>query len=173
MESARDLLARCLPPTLFIGGTTNPSISPGRISAELMRPWYSFRNDILAALQGLDLSANVSLTDALEGERFVVGNELGLTSRFNRNVCDVVTKALSVSTLSHARFGDIQSVEPNTTLFPDVVALTFTNPQSPVRPEGHLLAAGELKTFWTVELENYPVTSELMARRNLEHHIGM
>lgn len=72
MERARDLLARPLPPLLFIGGAANPSISPERISAELLHPWHSFRDEIMAALQGLDLSANVSLTDAPEGEQFEV-----------------------------------------------------------------------------------------------------
>lgn len=44
-----------------------------------------FYEDILAALEGLDLSDLISLTDSLENERFLVGNELGLTSRFKTN----------------------------------------------------------------------------------------
>jgi hypothetical protein len=172
MGSARNLLARSLPPLLFVGGTVNPSISPERISAELLHPWPSFSDEIMVALQGLELSAPVCLTDAPEDERFVVGNELGLTARFIRNVCDPVTKAFSVSSLSNLRFGDIHSVKLQPASFPDVIVLGFTNALAPVRQEGHLLVVGELKTFWTVELEQYPVTSTLMERRNLEHPIG-
>lgn len=88
-------------------------------------------------------------------------------------MCDAVTKALSVSTLSNVRFGDIHSVKRATASFPDVVAMSITNPVSPVRLEGHLLLVGELKTFWTVALDQYRVTSALVERRNLEHHVGM
>ena len=66
MENVRDLLARSLPPLLFIGGTVNPSINPEWISAKLLHPWESFSDEITMALQDLDLSAHVCLTDAPE-----------------------------------------------------------------------------------------------------------
>lgn len=71
-----------------------------------------FYEDILAALEGLDLSDLISLTDSLENERFLVGNELGLTSRFDWNVCGAVSKALSVSTQRNICFGDLHCVNP-------------------------------------------------------------
>jgi hypothetical protein len=54
---------------------------------------------------------------------------------------------------------------------PDVVLLEASNPRSPTRA-GRLLSVSELGTFWTLPLEEYPVTSSLFERLNLEHHIS-
>jgi hypothetical protein len=47
-----------------------------------------------------------------EREQYLVGNEIGLTARFVRHVCDPVAKALSVTSLQGLIFADIQSVRP-------------------------------------------------------------
>lgn len=104
-------------------------------------------------------------------ERFLVECELGLTTRFVRNVCDPVAEALSATKLSNATFGDIHAVKPAPNCIPDVVLLEVSNPRSPTRA-GRLLSVGEPETFWTLPLEEYPVTSSLFERLNLEHHIG-
>lgn len=173
MESARQLLARILPSLCYIGGTNSASISPERISAAFLHPWITFDQDMSVALQSLDLSANVSLTDDPANERNITGCELGLTTRFFKHVCDVVSKALSVSNLPNIRFGDIQCVGNNGPTSPDVTVYYFRNANSPTQEEALPIAVGELKTWWTFFLELYVVTAGLTTRRNLEHQIGM
>lgn len=172
MERAKDLIARTLPPVLFVGGTINQSVSQERLSATLMHPWRTFLQEVSDALRSLDLSGEVSLSDSVGNERFLVGCELGLTTRFVRNVCDPVAKALSVTSLSDTIFGDIYAVEASPTTIPDVVLLNVPNPDSPTPGTARLICVGELKTFWTFRLENYPADSTIYRRLNLEHHIG-
>jgi hypothetical protein len=52
------------------------------------------------------------VSDPLVGEQYLVGNEIGLTARFVRHVCDPVAKALSVTSLQGLIFADFQSVRP-------------------------------------------------------------
>lgn len=168
MEQSLDLISRRLPELLFKGGTTNPSTSNERVSAHFMHLWPRFCEDVLLHTRSLDLSGLISVTDALEGEGFVVGNELGLTGRFSHNVLGAVTKALSTTEFSNLCFGDVHSANPGSTVFPGVVMLGLM--PEPTRPE--LLAVGELKTFWTLELERFPVDAPVAVRRFLEPHIG-
>ncbi|PGG96352.1 hypothetical protein AJ79_09625 [Helicocarpus griseus UAMH5409] len=170
MESASDLLQRELPQVLYIRGTSEASVSPERVSASLMHLWPNFAQQMMAACDSLDLSGQVSLTDSSEGELYAVANELGLTGRIQKNLCDPVAKALSVTDFSFIRFGDIQTVERSSGLS-DIVTLRLRN-ISPTESETSLIAAGELKTFWTLKLGQFPVNSELFYRRNLEPHIG-
>lgn len=121
----------------------------------------------MAVSQTLDLTAEVSLTDSAEGEKYVVGNELGLTARFVANVCDPVAKALSVTSEGHVRFGDIQAVKLGPTSFPGVTLLGLGSENT------SLLALVELKPFWTFTLEQYPILSSLAVRRPLEPSMGM
>lgn len=82
METAGEVVARTLPPILFIGGSETPFVSPHRISVTLLHLWSTFQDEVLTALRDLDLSGPVSRTDAPEGEQFLVRNELGLSGRF-------------------------------------------------------------------------------------------
>ncbi|PLN77295.1 hypothetical protein BDW42DRAFT_177037 [Aspergillus taichungensis] len=170
METAGDLLARPLPALEFVGGTQHASISKEWISARFLHEWKSFENDIRSALGQLDLSGSVSYTHPPEPDRFVVANELGLTSRFNHHVCDAVAKALAVTGLHNVRFGDVQAVRPGLTEVPDVVALYSADPTIVSREECKLLSVGELKTWWTVSLETCRVNTT--EKRDLEHPIG-
>lgn len=188
MESARDLVARRLPPVLFAGrGSVNQSMASGRLPAHLVHLWSTFRGEVLDAVRSLDLSRQVSLTDPYPSfprprcrrrlarrrtfpvsqmwrpvlqsidngsERFLVGCELGLTTRFVRNICDPVAETLSATRLSNVTFGDIHAVKPAPNCIPDVVLLEASNPRSPTRAE-RLLSVGELETFWTLPLEEY------------------
>src|SRR5699024_11799487 len=88
MEPARDLLARPLPHILHDGGTENPSVHGSPVSAAFFAPWTSFYEDVRVALQSMDLSGQVSLIESRNGERYLTDNELGLTARFVRNLCD-------------------------------------------------------------------------------------
>lgn len=47
----------------------------------------------------MDLDGQVSLIESRNGERYLTGNEPGLTTRFVRNLCDPVSEALSVTHL--------------------------------------------------------------------------
>jgi hypothetical protein len=99
-----------------------------------------------------------------------VGNELGLTARFVRNVGEAVNRALSVSDVSNLRFGDVHLVALADTKFPGVVLLGIASPIPGAR--GNLVAVEELKTFWTIRLELMPVNSPLSIKKLLEHPIG-
>ncbi|KAL4779635.1 hypothetical protein BJX76DRAFT_340249 [Aspergillus varians] len=170
MESAKDLVARALPDIEQVGGTLNPSISAERFSAALMHPWTTFFDDVSRALQSMNLNVQISKSDDIE--RYIVANELGLTGRFVKNVCDPVTKALSVTELSNLGFGDVHSIEYVTAHIPDVIVLRRSNVQNLTREDLSITAVGEIKTYWTLGLQHFPITLPIARRLTLEPHIG-
>lgn len=173
MENPRTLLARSLPHLTQIRGTTEPepSVSSERICASYMHLWPNFQAQVLAAFNSLTFTGNVSLTDSPEGEFYFVGSELGLTTRFARHVCDAVGKALSVSNLP-LQFGDIHAIRQHPLVIPDVTLAIFGSEGPSSSTPATLIAAGELKTWWTVDLEEITVRSGLDTRRYLEPYIG-
>ncbi|EHA21124.1 hypothetical protein ASPNIDRAFT_123131, partial [Aspergillus niger ATCC 1015] len=123
-------------------GTSTASITSESVSARFLREWNNFNE-----------------------ETFAVGSGLGLTGRFSKHICDAVTKALSVTSLSHLRFGDYQTIRPfESDKIPNLVMLTV--------PRHKILLGGEIKTFWTVFLEDYPVTSSYATLVNLQRHFS-
>jgi hypothetical protein len=79
----------------------------------------------------------------------MVGGKLGLAHRFQKQICGAVAKALSVTELGLA-FVDLQTTaHPHSDVL-DIVLLAL--------PRLNVLAVGVLKTYWTVELEEYPVS---------------
>ena len=124
-----------------------------------MRPWYSSQDDISVAYKTLDLDGLVSIRDAAEGERYVLGNERGLATRIVGNICDPVTTALSVANLSNLRFADIQAASSNPSKTPDVVLLSLDRPGATGRRHMKMLCVGEYKPMWTVDLHDFPITS--------------
>ncbi|KAJ5521665.1 hypothetical protein N7527_005780 [Penicillium freii] len=165
MENPRALLARPLPTLTQLGGTTEPSGSNTRLCASYMHIWPDFQQQALEACNSLTFTSDISVTDSPKGDLYFVGSELGLTTRFARHVCDAVSKALSVSNLL-LQFGDMQAIRQNPLIIPDVtLAILRSDP-------GTLIAAGELKTWWTVNLEEITVMSDLDMRRYLEPFIG-
>jgi hypothetical protein len=169
MEPARQLVSRRLPELHQSNGMINPSISSEELSVQFMQEWRHFKQEVLETCQSLDLSGHVSITDAPEGERFVVGSELGLTGRFHQHVCDAVTKALSTTRLSHLRFGDIQALRPSyaSRKVPDISLFAMLAGAS-LKP----LLVGELKTFWTFPLENCSIDADPASLDPLEPHMG-
>jgi hypothetical protein len=98
-------------------------------------------------------------------EHYHVGNELGLTGRFNKHVCDPVAKVLSVTEHAHLTFGDFQAaIHAPCSDVPDVVMLSV--------PSLNVITVGELKTFWTVLLENYPVNRGPARIAPMQPHFG-
>ncbi|KAJ5867218.1 hypothetical protein N7534_001771 [Penicillium rubens] len=165
MENSRTLLARRLPTLTQLGGTTEPSVSRERLCASYMRVWPDFQQQALEACSSITFTGDVSVTDSPEGDLYFVGSELGLTTRFARHVCDAVSKALSVSNLP-LQFGDMQAIRQNPLIIPGVtLAILGSDP-------ARLIAAGVLKAWWTVDLEEITVTSDLDVRRYLEPFIG-
>ena len=162
METASELIERPLPPLIRLGGTTYPSIPTETISARFIHEWQNFESEVLEACDSLDLSRKLSSTDETEDWR--LGSELGLTGRFAKHVGDAVTKALSVTELAGVKFGDYQCVEPyDASKVPDMILLEL--------PEVALLV-GEMKTYWTLPLERYPVRQGLPALVPLQPHLG-
>lgn len=172
MEPARDLLARPLPHLLYDGGTESPSIHGSPVSATFFTPWPSFYENVHVALQSMNLDEPVSLIESRNGEHYLTGSEPGLTARFVRNLCDPVSEALSVTHLHDIMFGDIHSVRRTTTEIPDLVMVKLVNPEQPNRATTTLVLVGEMKTWWTLELELFPVSSPVEELAELERPVG-
>ncbi|CAG7940607.1 unnamed protein product [Penicillium salamii] len=145
MEPARTQLARATPALSQHGGTTNPSIHSDRLSVAYMSLWSTFQRDAFRVLQEAGISHEVPLND--ETELYTVGNELGLTGRFVRNVCDPVIKALElVPGMASTRFADFQAISTAQMTVPDVclgLVATGLDPHN-------VYVVGEMKTPWTI-----------------------
>ncbi|KAL4782349.1 hypothetical protein BJX76DRAFT_292860 [Aspergillus varians] len=170
MELASDLVARELPALETVGGTTHASVSSNRISAALLHPWETFLVDMWRALQSLNLNIEIPETD--ETEDYMVGNERGMTTRFVKNVCDPVGKALSITRLSSMVFGDIHSATLNPPSIPDVTILRRSAIPAIHREDLSIVAIGELKTCCTVMLRSNIFDLPVGERLNVEPHIG-
>ncbi|KAJ5800196.1 uncharacterized protein N7518_002264 [Penicillium psychrosexuale] len=166
METAAEVILRPVPPLIQINGTRYVSNSSEVISLRFFHEWQSFKQDVLEASDSLDLSHPVPYTDDVS-ESYVVGSGLGLTGRFSKNVCDPVSKVFATTCLSHLKFGDYQSsARPtDTSQVPDITM--FNTTESP-RPA----AVGELKSFWTVELEDYSIRDGYQRLVGIQHHIA-
>ncbi|KAJ5356346.1 hypothetical protein N7517_010955 [Penicillium concentricum] len=151
METAAEVILRPVPPITQINSTRCVSNSSEIISLRVFHEWQSFKQDVLEASDSLDLSHPVPYTDDVS-ESYVVGSELGLTGRFSKNVCDPVSKVFATTCLSHLKFSDYQS-SAGPTGTSQVPEFTMFNTTGPPRPA----AVGELKSFWTVELEDYSI----------------
>ncbi|KAF9253372.1 hypothetical protein DTO027I6_3417 [Penicillium roqueforti] len=151
METAAEVILRPVPPLIQINDTRYVSNSSEVISLRFFHEWQSFKQDVLEASDSLDLSHPVPYTDDVS-ESYVVGSGLGLTGRFSKNVYDPVSKVFATTCLSHLKFGDYQS-SAGPTDTSQVPHITMFNTMGPPRPA----AVGELKSFWTVELEDYSI----------------
>ncbi|PYI10207.1 hypothetical protein BO78DRAFT_306364 [Aspergillus sclerotiicarbonarius CBS 121057] len=165
MEPASQLIMRTPPPLQKLNGTDYPSMSGESISLRFFKEWENFRSDVLQACATVDLSQHVPLTDD-QTENHALGSELGLTGRFSKHICDAVSKALSVTHLSSLKFGDYQAFSPprEADSVPDVVMLTL--------PDATPVAVGELKTYWTVNIERNSIARGYMNMVPLQHHLG-
>lgn len=168
MESAGELLARPLPPLRHAGGTLYPSVSSERLHESCMHQWSTFEQEIQSVLDSLDLNHTVSHTVSADGEFYLVGNETGLTGRFVNNICDPVAKVLSRASIPSVVFADIRALSASSSVIPDVgLGVTSRNDS-----ETTVLAVGELKTFWTLQLEQLSVVDP-PTRAELEPYLGM
>lgn len=145
MEPAQTQLARPLPPLCLKAGTSNPSIYSDHLALTFMSEWHSFREDALQVFREAGVSHNVPFHD--ETELYTVGNELGVSGRFVRNLCDPVMKALEpLPSMASIRFADFQAISTPGDVVPDVclglVAVV------PTPDNVHLV--GEVKTPWTI-----------------------
>ncbi|GIJ98445.1 hypothetical protein Aspvir_000562 [Aspergillus viridinutans] len=114
----------------------------------------------------LGAESKVSVTDdSDDNEHFRVGSKLGLVGRFHKHICDAVAKALSVTELARLAFGDFQATAHTDSDVPDVVLLALSRLD--------VLAVGVLKTFWTVELEKYPVNDGAANMAIMQPHFGI
>ncbi|KAJ5794954.1 hypothetical protein N7457_001553 [Penicillium paradoxum] len=166
METAAQVILRTVPPLTTINGTRYVSNSSEVISLRFFHEWQSFKQDVLEVSDSLDLSHPVPYTDDIS-ESYVVGSELGLTGRFSKNVCDPVSKVFATTGLSHLKFGDYQSSAgpTDTSQVPDITMFNTTGPPRPA-------VVGELKSFWTVELEDYSIRGGYPRLIGIQHHIA-
>ncbi|RHZ72395.1 hypothetical protein CDV55_108425 [Aspergillus turcosus] len=145
MEPAQTQLARAVPALQRNAGTTNPSIHNDRLALAFMSPWNSFVSDAFQVFQEAQINHQVPVHD--ETELYTVGNELGLSGRFVRNICDPVMKALKpLPRMASIRFADFQAISTSEQNVPDVcLGLIAVDPT----PDNvHLV--GEFKTPWTI-----------------------
>jgi hypothetical protein len=162
MEDTQNQLARPLPSLSRNFGTSNPSIHSERVSLMYMHQWNSFAQDAFDRFQRESLVHQVSIHD--ENELYTVGNELGLSGRFVRNLCDPVMRALEpLSSMSSMRFADIQAITYDTTsILPDVSLGLVTTQCTP----DNVYLVGELKTPWT-----FPEAHMRLGRPSTSHHL--
>ncbi|KAJ5279315.1 hypothetical protein N7478_004687 [Penicillium angulare] len=146
MEPAQEQLGRALAPLSRNLGTSHPSVSADRVALTYLVPWDSFAQDAFETFRLADISHNVPVND--ESELYTVGNELGLSGRFVRNLCDPVMKALKpLPGMQSMRFADFQALSRSNDTVPDVCfGLISIDPSV-----DNVCLAGELKTPWTVE----------------------
>ena len=166
MERASDLIQRRLPVLDKRRGTMWPSVPQERLSIQYCHEWPSFKEKVLEICQSVDLRGLVSITD--ESERYIVGSESGLTACIDRHICDAVAKALSVTALSHLKFGDIQSKRalPPARKVPDVVLFSDNGPLN-------VQGVGEYKPFWLLDLDQCLINEDQESLEILEPHLGM
>ena len=165
METAAQLISRTPPQLTQVNGTTRASMSGETVSLQFLQEWINFEQDVLQACSTLNLSQPVPLTDD-RSEDFLVGSELGLTGRFSKHICDAVTKALSITNLSNLKFGDYQVLEPTerNKSVPDVIMVDSIN--------STVVVVGELESFWTVQLERYPINEGTLLMTPIQGHLG-
>ena len=163
LETASDLLARPLPILTQEIGTPHVSDTRLIISVRLFPEWTSFKNDVRQIIQNIDLNGLVPCTD-VTNDTYVVGNELGLTGRFDKHVCDAVSLACKSAGLP-LQFGDRQAALPPTDVIPDVVLLQPGQYRKTILPI-------ELKTFWTVRLDAYQIGTDWFSISPLRSHLG-
>ncbi|CAG7998639.1 unnamed protein product [Penicillium salamii] len=145
MEPAQTQLARATPTLSQNGGRSNPSIHSDRLSVAYMSLWSTFQRDAFRVFQEADIAHEVPLND--ETELYTVGNELGLTGRFVRNVCDPVIKALElVPCMASIRFADFQAISTLQRTVPDVCLGLVATGLGPA----NVYLVGEMKTPWAI-----------------------
>jgi hypothetical protein len=168
MEPLSLLLEGPIPRLKQCRGTTNVSMSGEAISAQFLHEWLDFPQQVstLCNSPNLDLDANVPVTDdSDDNEHFLVGSKLGLAGRFHKYICDAVAKALSATDLAHLAFGDFQAAVRTNSDGPDVVLLSL--------PRLNVIIVGELKAFWTVDLENHAVNEGPVYMSAMQPHFGI
>lgn len=170
METVGEYLARPLPALNFNDRGESPAPPSERIAAEFLHPWIPFENDITTAFQGVDLSREVLQPGLLETvEYYVVGAKRSIFGRFIYNACEPVARALYRTDLRKVTFGDLGCIGHKGPLLSGV-SIFLDDPKA---TDAHSLAVGVFQPFWNYPLEEYPVTSPLEIRRDLEHEIGM
>lgn len=117
------------------------------------------------AYEALDLSQLLTVTDGRNSaERFVIGCEPGLSTRFTRHLCDTVSNALEtipdslISCSGRTRLPFLMIREKCQMLlsYPFQAARSFW---------------WELKPYWTV-LDNHPISAGQGANIPLQPHLG-
>lgn len=170
MPTAGRILASPLPPLRHAGGTAHASISSEYLHERFIKPWDTFEGEIRAALEPLGLRFEVAHIDSPSGEVYLVGNEIGLAGRFVNNVCDPVARILGRAEQRAIVMGDIQAFKPSASdVIPDVsIGVTVQNNDSRTQ----LKIVGELKTYWTVSLEEFSLSGP-SNNSEFSPHLGM
>ncbi|KAF3311461.1 hypothetical protein TWF173_008282 [Orbilia oligospora] len=154
-EKVAELLARPLP-QIIQRDDTDPENTPidDSIHPDRVFFWDGFVEDVKKTISETDLSQDVSLTYAPEGECIIVGNRFAITGRFNANVGVPLAKAFIATSgtreeLKNLRFADAEVV-PLFQRFgaPDVVLVELKK-KGDFKPL--LKAVGEIKRFWTAK----------------------
>lgn len=167
MQTAGHVLASPLPLIRHASGTSHPSVSHEWLNQRFIHQWTTFDQEIRSALESLDLNFQIAHIDSPSGEVYLVGNEIGLSGRFVNNVCEPVAKILVHASQPALVMGDIQAFRgPTSNVIPDIsIGVTLSSNNS--NPQAKIV--GELKTFWTVTLDQFSLSDPVLLPLILPH----
>ena len=179
-ETAATAAAHPLPRLIKLGSTEYPSKYPRRISSDYIKEWKTFSADVREIVLSLPL-AEILVPRLDMDETFMVGAELGLTGRFDQQVAvsvsNIMSKLPSDHTLSQWRFGDAQAVNDDfvegnqrNSSVPDVILVCVENQDGDTKAV--LRAVGELKTYWSCDLNECRVDGTVSDKRKLGSWLG-
>ncbi|KAF3122999.1 hypothetical protein TWF569_002015 [Orbilia oligospora] len=114
MTTVEEALALTLPKILHRYGTRHSaSLQKDFMDRRLIYYWKGFEVDVMQSLEKSDLTGELNFINPPEREVILVGNEHGLTGRFQENVGTLLGRAFDTSAdskINRLRFGDSQVV---------------------------------------------------------------
>lgn len=137
--------------------TEGLSKNQNKLSPDQISPWKDFENTARSFARGVTGNPTPGFNEISQEERFLVGNELGVQSRFVEHVGQTMAKIYD-SLGYHVRFGDFQSGIPMKTSkgsggnYPDLAIIAMDS--------RHMRIYGEVKTDWTFHPKNKKQSEE-------------
>ena len=178
LESALEMLARHPPCLRTSKRTTTPaSRNSIQIPAMYLSYWTRFRQDVQHCVNDLGNQLQFPVLRADLPELFVSANKLGLTGRFVQNVTYPVTAVFEqIPELSRLVFSDSHASGEGTQQASGVsdIMLSLFHPGM-ARDSIDIIhvAAGEIKTPWTLKLNQIPISGTQLERETLGKWLGV
>ena len=172
VATVQSVLRTTLPNYQSTYTTINPSEGDERISLQYLSEWAPFRQEIINALAqyGDQLAGFQVYSNSDEPEKYLVGNEIGVTARLIQNLCIPLNRAWEACGISLS-ISDYQAAGPlfrSAQRYPDLIILGSSSSSNhpPIR------APIEVKPPWTLLLEQATIISPEQYRHALEVPLG-